>query len=213
MLGWESDWPRLSPGPDKPEKKKACCEGKEAPADKGGKGTLISIGSKPSATPAGWAGRADRRPGELAAGCWEPAAQRSLCPPLRVSKLAGAGTGPSAWALQSHWSSSTIIPSSSGILEPLTGPESHHQPEESQAGSWFSALSSRFSPSAFLTQVCQNLMLSSEEAGIHSEHRNPVDPAHHVPGRFSRLSDLVFPGPLRWAGLYRSSFIDEETET
>lgn len=56
-------------------------------------------------------------------------------------------------------------------------------------------------------------MLSFEEAGIRSEHRNPVDPAHDVPGRFSMLSDLVFPGPLRWAGLYHSSFIDEETET
>lgn len=33
-----SDWPQLSPGPDKPEEKKARCEGKEAPADKGGKG-------------------------------------------------------------------------------------------------------------------------------------------------------------------------------
>lgn len=56
-------------------------------------------------------------------------------------------------------------------------------------------------------------MLSPEEAGTHSEDQNPVDPAHDVPGQFSMLSDLVFAGPLRWAGLYRSSFIDEETET
>lgn len=75
MLGWESDWPRLSPGPDKPEEKKARCEGKEAPADKGGKGTLISIGSKPSATPAGWAGQ-DVQTGGL--GSWRQAAGSRL---------------------------------------------------------------------------------------------------------------------------------------
>lgn len=96
VLGWEPGWPQLSLGPDKPEKKKADCEGKEAPADKGGKGTPIP--SAPSPQPpwragSGRAGRADGWPGELAAGCWEPAALRSLCLPVPVPRLPGVGTG------------------------------------------------------------------------------------------------------------------------
>lgn len=136
MLGWEPGWPQLSLGPDKPEKKKACCEGKEAPADKGGKGILIPSAPKPSATLAGWAGQ-DVQTGGL--GSWRQDAG-SLLPGdhcARLSQCPGwlgwglglgqAETGWSTLALPSHQSLPTIIPMYRGVLEPLMGPKSYNQ--------------------------------------------------------------------------------------
>lgn len=128
----EPGWPQLSPGPDKPENKPGCCEGKEAPTDKGGKGTLIpwlrALGHPGGP---GWAGLLQTGgPGHWRQEAGSPAA-RAPCAHRRRGQATGLAQPPACGSALCHLCTAGV----SG----LCGGPKRHSPAVTEPGrAWFS---------------------------------------------------------------------------